>query len=200
MDYSYWKTHIENFKNQFGSKLGINCDLIIPNDYSQNVPTIVFEKIIIPSQFLDLLNGHCNWILSNQNLFQHIGNCTNERISQESFGKIDYNLTSDDFKIKYLSHNFCNQVPFDDRRQKVSAILRDLVTYFAIHHELGHARQKSFEISLEVYCGKSQDENWYNQAKEVDADIFGINWLWRLVFKNSIRLSPLKHLRKRLRY
>lgn len=62
--------------------------------------------------------------------------------------------------------------------------MRDLITYFAIHHELGHARQNNYKKVSEVSYEENQGEMWNKQVTEIDADIFGINWLWRLIFKN----------------
>lgn len=184
MDYSYWIAHIERFKKQFGTQLEIDCGLTISEDSFHNIPSIGYGHILMPSQYLDLLNVHCNLILSNKNLFHSIGNPKNENLSRNSFEPIDYSLSSEEFRNKYLPFSFYNRIPTDGRRQKIAAVLRDLITYFAIHHELGHARQKSHQITLEISFGKIQNEMWDKQAKEVDADIFGINWLWRLIFKN----------------
>lgn len=184
VDYSYWEKYVGKFQEKFGSKLEIDCSLNISSNYFANIPKIGFGSILMPTQYLDLLNGHCNWILSNRNLFQSIGNYENEDVVQENFPEIDYNLSAEDFKIKYLPFSFCNKLPFDHRRRKIAAMLRDLTTYFALHHELGHARQNNYKTPSEVSHGQNQGEMWDKQAMEVDADIFGINWLWKIVFNN----------------
>ena len=185
VEYSYWEKYVGKFQKTFGSKLEIdNCSLNISAEYYRNVPIISFGNILMPTQYLDLLNGHCNWILSNQNIFHGIGNYENEDVLQKNFEEIDYNLSAEDFRINYFSPRFCNKLPFDDRRRKIAAMLRDLVTYFAIYHELGHARQNSYKKSSEISYGQNKSVMWDKQAMEVDADMFGINWLWRLVFNN----------------
>lgn len=109
VDYSYWENHIRKFREEFGTKLEIDCSLSISDDCFQNTPKIGFGNILMPTQYLDLLNGHCNWILSNRNLFHSIGNYKHEDVIQENFEEIDYNLSAEDFRIKYLPINFCTR-------------------------------------------------------------------------------------------
>ena len=157
IDYNYWEKHVEIFQNKFGSNLEIDCRLNISTNCFDNIPKIGFGSILMPVQYLELLNAHCNWILCNRNLFHSIGIHEHENIFQESFKEIDYKLSSENFRIKYLPLNFCNKRPSDDRRKKIASMLRDLITYFAIHHELGHARQSSYKTLSEMsYREKSK--------------------------------------------
>ena len=190
VDYSYWEKYVENFQEEFGNKLEINNSCLnISGDYSRNTPIISFDSILMPTQYLDLLNGHCNWILSNKNLFHYVGNYETEDVFQGNFEEIDYNLSPVDFRIKYLPPSFSNKLPFDNNRRKIAAMLRNLITYFAIHHELGHARQNSYKTVYEISHVQRQGEIWDKQAMEVDADIFSINWLWRLIYNNSFQFK-----------
>jgi hypothetical protein len=121
IDYSYWQKHVEKFQETFGLKLEIdNCCLNISDDYFKNFPIISYGSILMPTQYLDLLNGHCNWILSNRNLFHSIGNHQNEDIIQENFEEIDYSLSPADFRIKYLPLSFYKKLPLDDRRRIIN--------------------------------------------------------------------------------
>ncbi len=186
VDYSYWTHHIKNFKEHFGERLGINdCELQINENSSTNSPGIVFGNIIMPTQYLNLLNLHCNLILSNRNLFQNFGDYSKECLDEENYEIPDYTLPANDFNRKYLLEIPNNdRIPNDIRRTKVAALLRDMITYFAIYHELGHARQVAYAPIEEPSVENTHSEKWSNQVLEVDADIFAINWLWRTILFN----------------
>ena len=191
-DYSYWEQHVEKFNEEFGRQLAIDyCSLSISNDYTQNSPRVIFGKIFMPTQYLDLLNGHCNLILCNQNpVSKYSGNYKQESLDEENFDMPDYTLPVEEFRNKYLPPNIITNLPIDNRRKKIAGLLRDLITAFAIYHEIGHVRQQKFSKSQEVGVEQSNDEKWNDQAQEIDADIFGINWLWRIVFYNFNQFQP----------
>ena len=192
VDYSYWIQHIKSFKEHFGEKLEINdCDLQIDECSSSNIPGIMFGSIIMPPQYLNLLNLNCNLILCNRNLFQNFGDYNNECLDKENYEIPDYTLSAHDFNTKYLSeiHNR-DRVPHDERRRKVAALLSDMIIYFALYHELGHARQVAYAPLQESSVMDIHSDKWSNQAIEVDADIFAINWLWRTVLLNYHNFNP----------
>lgn len=128
-------------------------------------------SICTPPQYLDLLNAYCNLILCNRNLFQNIGDYNKEDLNQERFEVPDYTLSVENFTNKYLSHTN-NKLPIDDRHRKVAGLLRNIITYYIVYHELGHARQNSFNGLQEVAHEQSQKERWENQAIEVFPTIF----------------------------
>lgn len=183
-DYTYWEQNIREFKERFAEGFGIpNCDIDIQENADTNIPGICWGRIQMPSQYLKMLNIQCNLILSNQNIFQSIGNYRNEKLNQEKYEIPNYLLETQDFINKYLL-NIDKVVPNDENRRNIAALIRDLVSYFAIYHEVGHARQLAFIPKDEISCQESQVDKWGTQAMEVDADIFAINWLWRTTLFN----------------
>lgn len=188
--YSYWIDDIKKFKEHFSERFDIpHCQLDIRHDYLRNIPAISCGIIQMPTQYLELLNVHCNLILSNRNIFRNIGNYSAEKLNEEKYEIPDYNLFPEDFKIKYLFKD--NSItPIDKQRKKVAALLRDLISYFALYHEIGHARQLAYIPRDETGHEENQADNWENQAMEVDADIFAINWLWRTTLLNYHNFAP----------
>jgi hypothetical protein len=189
-DYNYWNQDIKKFKERFAEGFDIpHCDIEIGDDYLRNIPAISWGIIQMPSQYLKLLDLHCNLILSNRNLFQNIGDYRSEKLNQEKYEIPNYLLDPESFKTKYLL-NINEVIPDDKKRQKVAALIRDLITYFALYHEIGHARQLAYIPNDEASCKESQVDNWGNQAMEVDADIFAINWLCRTTLLNYYKITP----------
>ena len=183
-DYNYWNQDIRKFKERFAEGFDIShCDIEIRDNDDSNIPGICWGRIQMPSQYLELLNIHCNLILSNRNIFQNIGDYRNEKLNQEKYEIPNYLLDPKDFKTKYLL-NIDKVIPNDEKRRNVAALVRDLVSYFVIYHEIGHARQLAYIQNNEADCKENPVDNWGNQAMEVDADIFAINWLWRTTLVN----------------
>jgi len=190
--YDYWTEHVIRFTKEFGAALEIDhCELTV-SDYSQNYPQEIFSVIQMPTHYLVFLNLHANLILSNQNLFKDIGNFENEKLNKENFNVRNYLL---DIKT-FLETNkdFWDTFPNDERRNKYAGLLRDLMTYFTIYHEIGHIRQKNYPaqtIRQEIGVTENKEETkWAEQIEEVDADIFAIKFLWRTVFYNFHQFRP----------
>lgn len=189
-DYNYWNQDIENFKECFAEGFGIpHCDIEIRDNYLSNIPGISFGIIQMPSQYLKLLDLHCNLILSNQNLFQNIGDYRSEKLNQEKYEIPNYFLDTESFNTKYLL-NINEVIPNDEKRGKIAALIRDLITYFALYHEIGHARQNAYVSNDEAGYKETQVDKWELQAMEVDADIFAINWLCRTTIRNYYKITP----------
>jgi hypothetical protein len=183
-DFNYWKQDIRKFKECFAKGFDIpHCDVEIADNPFRNIPAIVLGIIQIPSQYLNMLDIHSNLILSNRNLFQNIGDFSCEKLNQEKYEIPNYLLSSESFKTNYLL-NVIQVIPIDEKRRNVAALIRDLITYFVLYHEMGHARQIAYTPSKEASSEKIQVDKLDNQAMEVDADIFAINWLLRTTLIN----------------
>ncbi len=183
-NYNYWYEDIRKFKERFAEGFDIpNCEIDIRENDDTNIPGICWGRIQMPSQYLEMLNIQCNLILSNQNILKNIGDYKNEKLNKEKYEIPNYILNPNDFKNKYLL-NIEKVIPNDENRRNVAALIRDFISYFAIYHEIGHARQLAFILNDEASCQKSEVNKWANQAMEVDADIFAINWFWRTIFIN----------------
>lgn len=187
---SYWNQDIQKFKEHFAEGFDIpHCDIEIRDNYLSNIPGISWGIIQMPSQYLELLNLHCNLILSNRNIFQNIGDYRSENLNQEKYEIPNYLLDPVSFKNKYLLQND-EIIPNDEKRRNVAALIRDLITYFVLYHEIGHARQLAYVPINEAGFRENKIDGWGNQATEIDADIFAINWLWRTTLLNYHNFTP----------
>jgi hypothetical protein len=188
--YDTWIEHVNIFKEKFGADLEIYCCELRIEDFPQNYPQEVFSVIQMPIHYLFFLNLHSNLILCNQNIFRKIGTPDNENLNHENFSVQDYIFNIKKFLETHI--NSCQQVPIDNRRKYHAGLLRDMMTYFSIYHEIGHIRQKNFSYNLEDNESEvdlNDDLKWQDQAEEIDADIFGIKFLWRTVFYNFHQLQ-----------
>lgn len=202
-DYNYWIEHVRRFTETYGPALEIDDCVLRISDYGFDSPQVGYTCIQMPIQYLEFLNLHTNLILSNQNLFKDIGNSENEKLNKENFNDKNYPVNIKMFLE--INKHFWNTIPFDNQRKYYAGLLRDLITSFAIYHEIGHIRQKSYNgynVTEEVGAFEIKEETkWAEQAEEIDADIFAINFVWRNIFYNFHQFpnnSPFKSTRELL--
>jgi hypothetical protein len=189
VNYNYWSDHVKKFKEEFGVKLGIEyCELNI-SEYTQKYPQVIFSVIRMPIYYLNFIDFHSNMILSNSNIFKSIGNAKVEIIHKGNFDT-EY-LPLKFYNLRSNNTNFSDTIPVDHRRKKFAGLLRDIITFFAIYHEIGHIRQESYSPTQEIgYTEKKCPTIFEKQAAEIDADVFAINFLWETVFNNYHKFLP----------
>lgn len=195
-DYSYIAHHIDRVIDKYGTELEIdNCEVRI-DDYAFNSPQALSFAIQIPKQYLDFINLNCNLIFCNQNIFKNIGNADNEKIDRADLNIVDNTLTIEQFvNLNNNLSKLVDEVPIDHKRKNYAIMLGHMINSFIVYHELGHVRQLNSNLSaLEVIVeyGSQNDGNpkWNEQAMEVDADVFAINWFGNDLFQNYHNFSP----------
>jgi len=195
-DYSYIAQHIDRVINKFGKNLEIeHCEVKI-DEYSFNSPQALSYGIQLPKQYLDFINLNCNLIFCNQNIFENVGNSKNEKIEKGNFAVNDNTLTIDQFI--YLNKSLTDlleEVPLDLKRRNYAVMLRHMISSFIVYHELGHVRQlnsnlRTSEIIIEYGSQTDDSLKWEEQAMEVDADVFAINWFGNDLFQNYNKFTP----------
>lgn len=189
-DFYYLVDYIIKFIAKFGKSLNIEqCELRI-TDYSFKSPQASSYAILIPQQFFQLLKLNSNLIFRNRNIFRAVGNCEIENLNHENFLLKDFTFTLDEFlHINKLPNSIYEETPTDEKRKNSAHMLSLFLNSFVVYHELGHVRQLNYiqnsqEINIEFEIKKENQLKWREQAMEVDADVFALNFLWGDVFYN----------------
>lgn len=195
-DFNYLIAYLEKFIAKFGKSLDIEqCELRI-TDYTFKSPQASSYAILIPQQFFQLLKLNSNLILRNRNIFKSVGNCEIENLNHEKFLLNDFTFTIDEFlDINKLPGSIYEETPADNRRKNFAHMLSLFLNSFVVYHELGHVRQLNYspnsqKVNIEFEVQEENQLKWVEQASEVDADVFALNFLWGDVFYNVNNFKP----------
>lgn len=174
----------EKIKERYKNHIGIDDFQLAIDEYDFGSPEANRFSIRIPIEYIKLIKLNCNLILCNQNLFKEIGNCKNEIFDKKKFKIHKGIFTVLDFM--QLNNLDSEKIPINDTRKEFASYLSQLIVTFIIYHELGHVRQINYPSEKEVHKHiefESYDADVFKeQAKEVDADVFAVNFLCRNLF------------------
>jgi hypothetical protein len=84
-------------------------------------------------------------------------------------------------EINQLDSGILNKDPIDEDRSDCAYLLSNFLYHFVFYHELGHVRQLTHSSSpqqlyIEHRSATDNHEKWDQQATEVDADVFAVNY------------------------
>lgn len=196
-EYDYIIKQFERLQTQMGKKLSLQDFVLRIQEYEYKSPRANSYAIEVPLQYINMIELICNLIFSNRNTFKNVGNCDKEKFDKEAIQIDSTILTLNDFKQKNnLIDSYKEYQPVDEQRKSFSKSLSQFIISFFCYHELGHVRQVNIGPTRRDTFhefGYDDSNNFEDQVKEVDADVFGINLFCDhlFTFANKIKNGEL---------